>query len=131
MGNKDETDFPKLSGPARRALAGAGYSRLEQLTHATEAELTKLHGMGPTAIDALRTALRERALASTHGQSAVRAYGSQSAPTTTPAGLSLLAARSYDHSAELLRLRTGSALLSRAAEGAGRFLAPIPVGLLR
>jgi hypothetical protein len=60
--NHDETDFPKLSAPARRALAGAGYSRLEQLTHATEAELAKLHGMGPTAIDALRTALSDRGL---------------------------------------------------------------------
>jgi hypothetical protein len=62
LGDTDDTDFPRLSAPARRALAGAGYLHLEQLSHATESEIKTLHGMGPTAIDALRTALRERGL---------------------------------------------------------------------
>lgn len=59
----DEDGLPKLSAPARRALSAAGYTRLEQLAQASEAELEKLHGMGPTAIDALAAALRERGLA--------------------------------------------------------------------
>lgn len=62
MGNQDDTTFPKLSAPARRALARAGYTHLEQLTTATESDLERLHGMGPTAMDALHAALRERGL---------------------------------------------------------------------
>jgi len=58
--NKDDTGIPKLSAPARRALAAAGYTRLDQLTEVSEAELSKLHGIGPTAITALRAALAER-----------------------------------------------------------------------
>ena len=54
--------FPRLSAPARRALSGAGYTRLEQLTQVPESDLKKLHGMGPTAIAALREALEERSL---------------------------------------------------------------------
>lgn len=55
-------DFPKTSNPARSALHAAGYTRLEQLTQVTEAELLKLHGMGPKAIRILREALAERGL---------------------------------------------------------------------
>ena len=44
---------------ARRALAGAGITRLEQLTQVTEAELKKLHGLGPNGIDQLRRALAD------------------------------------------------------------------------
>ncbi len=58
----DEDGLPKLSAPARRALSAAGYTRLEQLAQASESELKELHGMGPTAIDALAAALRERGL---------------------------------------------------------------------
>jgi hypothetical protein len=61
MGNEG-TDLPKLAAPARRALAGAGYTRLEDLTQATEAEVKELHGMGPNAMEALRNALAERGL---------------------------------------------------------------------
>ena len=44
---KEQDDFPpKLSKPAQRALANAGYTKLGQLTKVTEAELAKLHGMG-------------------------------------------------------------------------------------
>jgi hypothetical protein len=51
-------DLPaELAGPARRALAAAGYTRLEQLTRVSEAELGRLHGMGPRALDQLRRAL--------------------------------------------------------------------------
>lgn len=62
MRNEDPTGFQKLSAPARRALSRAGYTRLDQLTQASESELKRLHGMGPTAIDALRIALHERNL---------------------------------------------------------------------
>lgn len=62
MPNQDDTGFPKLSAPARRALAGGGYTRLEQLAHTSEAEIAKLHGMGPTGVAALRDALDARGL---------------------------------------------------------------------
>lgn len=53
-----EKDFPLyLAKPAQRALAQAGYVRLEQLAEVREAELRKLHGMGPNAIEKLRLAL--------------------------------------------------------------------------
>lgn len=47
----------KLAAPARRALIQAGYTQLEQLSKLTEAELLKLHGMGPKAIGQLRETL--------------------------------------------------------------------------
>jgi hypothetical protein len=61
------SDLPKLAAPARRALAGAGYTRLEDLTKVTEAEVMQLHGMGPNAMRALRTALEERGLSFREG----------------------------------------------------------------
>jgi DNA-directed RNA polymerase alpha subunit len=60
--NKDDTGLPKLSAPARRALSRAGYTRLDQLAQVSESDLKKLHGMGPTAMAALRAALHERGL---------------------------------------------------------------------
>lgn len=58
-----EGEIPKtLSAPARRALAGAGYTTLAQLSRATERELLQLHGMGPKAIRQLRDALAEHGL---------------------------------------------------------------------
>jgi phage-related tail protein len=56
------TNFPKLGAPAERALASAGYVRLEQLTKVTEAELSRLHGMGPNALGRLREALKAKGL---------------------------------------------------------------------
>jgi DNA-directed RNA polymerase alpha subunit len=56
------TELPKLSAPARRALAGAGFTSLEQLAGLSEAELSKLHGMGPSALTKLREALAQRGL---------------------------------------------------------------------
>jgi hypothetical protein len=58
--DEDDTGFPKLSAPARRALSAAGYRSLDQLAQVSESELRKLHGMGPTAIAALREALHQR-----------------------------------------------------------------------
>lgn len=48
---------PGLSGPALRALAGAGITSVSQLTRWTRADLRALHGMGPKALDALEAAL--------------------------------------------------------------------------
>lgn len=64
LDHPSDSDFPAgLSQPALRALAGAGYSRLEQLAAVCEADLKKLHGMGPKGIETLRQALAEKGLA--------------------------------------------------------------------
>lgn len=52
-----------LGKPATRALVAAGYTRLEELTHVTEAKLLKLHGVGPKAVVLLRNALDAQGLA--------------------------------------------------------------------
>ena len=58
------SDFPPgLGKPALRALDTAGYTRLEQLAQVKEADLLKLHGMGPKAIGLLRSALSAKGLA--------------------------------------------------------------------
>jgi hypothetical protein len=62
MALEPESDFRELAAPARRALASAGYVRLEQLATVGEAELAQLHGMGPSAMKLLRRALAERGL---------------------------------------------------------------------
>lgn len=65
---QQESDFPKgLSAPARRALEGAGYIRLEQLSTVSESDLKKLHGMGPKALILLRSALEEKGLSFAKG----------------------------------------------------------------
>jgi predicted flap endonuclease-1-like 5' DNA nuclease len=51
-----------VAKPAQRALASAGFTELAQLTQISEAELLKLHGMGPKAIRYLREALVEQNL---------------------------------------------------------------------
>jgi hypothetical protein len=60
--NDDDAAFPTLGAPARRALSAAGYTRLDQLARVSERDLKKLHGMGPSAITALREALLKRGL---------------------------------------------------------------------
>ena len=56
--------LPKTMGnPARRALANAGYTRLEQLAGVSEASLLALHGVGSTGIARLKAALAEIGLA--------------------------------------------------------------------
>ncbi|MET0396042.1 MAG: DNA-binding protein [Longimicrobiaceae bacterium] len=60
-GTRPEDGWPAgLSAPARRALAGAGYAGLDQLTRVSAPELLRLHGMGPRALEQLRRALAER-----------------------------------------------------------------------
>lgn len=58
-----DDDLPGgLAAPARRALRGAGYESLADLTRVTEDELSRLHGIGPNAVSQLRAALAERGL---------------------------------------------------------------------
>lgn len=56
-------DLPAgLAAPAQRALAAAGLQRLDQLAQISEAELKKLHGIGPKAVEQLRQALHAQGL---------------------------------------------------------------------
>lgn len=56
---KPSDALPRIGAPATRALAEAGYTRLSQLQGVSEADLAKLHGVGPKAIRILREALAE------------------------------------------------------------------------
>ncbi|MCG2787531.1 MAG: DNA-binding protein [Anaerolineae bacterium] len=62
MNNQPESGLPKLSQPALRALAGAGITRLAQLTGYGESEIRQLHGIGPRALKTLREALAVKGL---------------------------------------------------------------------
>lgn len=58
-----ETGFlSTLSSPARSALEHEGIETLTHLSEHSEAEILELHGMGPSTIPLLRTALEERGL---------------------------------------------------------------------
>jgi hypothetical protein len=57
-----ENDLPKLSAPAHRALAAAGVNHLKGLTKFSEAEVKKWHGIGPTAMEQLNRAMKEKGL---------------------------------------------------------------------
>ncbi len=56
------TDLPTISGPVNDALIEAGITTLEQVADYTEAELLRLHGVGPKGIRLLRQALTEAGL---------------------------------------------------------------------
>jgi hypothetical protein len=59
----EESDFPPGMGKvAPRELGHAGYTKLKHLTKVTEAELLKIHGVGPKAIRILREALKAQGL---------------------------------------------------------------------
>ncbi len=55
-------NLPKLSVPARRALAAVGVTQLEHLTNHTEHEIKNLHGMGPSGMKQLQEALKQKGL---------------------------------------------------------------------
>lgn len=58
-----ESEFPQRMGKvAPRELALNGYTRFEQLTTVTPAELLKIHGVGPKAIRILEEELAARGL---------------------------------------------------------------------
>jgi hypothetical protein len=50
---------PKLAAPAKRALAEASITSLEQLQTKLEAEILAMHGMGPNAMKILRQAMAD------------------------------------------------------------------------
>jgi len=67
---QQESDLPiELAAPARRALVGAGYLRLEQLSRLSEAEVKQFHGVGPNALNQLRRALGAKGLSFADGKS--------------------------------------------------------------
>lgn len=51
-----------LSAPARRALENVGIRTVVQLSGFSEAEILKLHGMGPGSLPHLRNALASNGL---------------------------------------------------------------------
>lgn len=66
---RQQSDFPhELTQPARRALIGAGYWRLGQLAAISEADLKRLHGIGPKALGQLRRALAAQGLSFADGK---------------------------------------------------------------
>lgn len=97
--DQPESGLPaELSQPARRALTGAGYLRLEQLTEASEAEVKRLHGMGPKGIAQLRRALEARGLLFARGKAGNEAPSSrdQSFQQDSRCAILLSPARSLD-----------------------------------
>ena len=52
----------QLSAPARRALQNAGIVNLHQLAKYSEAEILSLHGMGPSSLPKLASALKTAGL---------------------------------------------------------------------
>lgn len=60
-------DIKGIAQPARNALAAAGFSRLEDLDGVSEAELKKLHGMGPKVLRVLKEELASRGMGLAEG----------------------------------------------------------------
>jgi DNA-directed RNA polymerase alpha subunit len=60
---KPENGFLSLlSGPARRAVENNGITSLQELSTYSEKEILKFHGMGPSSLPKLRSALKEEGL---------------------------------------------------------------------
>jgi predicted RecB family nuclease len=51
-----------LAAPARRALENNGITTLQQLANYSEVEILKFHGLGPSSLPKLRTALNTNGL---------------------------------------------------------------------
>lgn len=61
--NKPTEGFlARLSSPARNALIHEGITELKQLAQYSEKEILALHGIGPSSIPILKTALTEENL---------------------------------------------------------------------
>jgi hypothetical protein len=56
-------DFDGLAAPAKRALANAGIGSLAELAKRSRAEVARLHGMGPNALEKLEAKLAAAGLA--------------------------------------------------------------------
>ena len=59
------TPLPKIGAPATRALNGAGFHWLEDLSGVSRSALLSLHGVGPRAVRIVEEALAERGLSLT------------------------------------------------------------------
>jgi uncharacterized protein YdhG (YjbR/CyaY superfamily) len=62
---KDKTNddsFATLAAPAKRALVNHGIKSVKQLAKFSEVEISKLHGMGPSSLPKLRSALKAAGL---------------------------------------------------------------------
>jgi predicted flap endonuclease-1-like 5' DNA nuclease len=53
-------DLPRIGAPATRALANIGITTLAGVAKYSEAELAKLHGMGPKALGILKQELKKQ-----------------------------------------------------------------------
>ncbi|MFD9130422.1 DNA-binding protein [Kitasatospora sp. NPDC059571] len=63
MTSQPQGDLPRnIGAPATRALHQAGYTRLAELAGVPAAELGRLHGVGPKAVERLQAALEEQGL---------------------------------------------------------------------
>ncbi|WP_432049891.1 DNA-binding protein [Verrucosispora sp. NA02020] len=60
--NSSLDTLPKIGTPATRALDAAGYTALRQLAGVPRAELARLHGVGPKALDIIEAALEQHNL---------------------------------------------------------------------
>jgi predicted flap endonuclease-1-like 5' DNA nuclease len=57
------TEFPRSIGKvAARELAGAGYTRFQQLTKVSRNSLLAIHGVGPKSVNILEEELKKRGL---------------------------------------------------------------------
>ena len=57
---RPEGDLPKIGAPATRALANIGITTLAGVAKQSEAELARLHGMGPKALGILKQELKKQ-----------------------------------------------------------------------
>ncbi|HEY1011885.1 MAG TPA: helix-hairpin-helix domain-containing protein [Herpetosiphonaceae bacterium] len=62
MADDSANEIPDVGGPVKAALAAAGYRLLDQLAAVTEAEIAKLHGVGPKGLRLLRQAMQAQGL---------------------------------------------------------------------
>lgn len=60
---EDTIDIPKISKPANRAFAEAGYTDLRQFTAVEKTDLLALHGFGPKGIRIVEEAMAKHGLA--------------------------------------------------------------------
>jgi uncharacterized protein YdhG (YjbR/CyaY superfamily) len=56
----NSNELPKIGAPATRALLGAGYKNLDEVSKASESELKALHGFGPKALRILKEELQKQ-----------------------------------------------------------------------
>ncbi|MFJ8579328.1 DNA-binding protein [Micromonospora sp. NPDC093277] len=60
--NSSLDTLPKIGAPATRALNAAGYTALRHLAGVPRAELARLHGMGPKALNIIEASLEQHDL---------------------------------------------------------------------